>query len=50
MSTDFNQFWYSGKDLTYILACLSRVVREMTAYQLNNYDVNAFVELFDMCM
>ena len=22
----------------------------MTAYQLNNYDVNAFVELFDMCV
>ena len=42
--------WYSGKDLTYILACLSSVVRKMTAYQLNNCDVNAFVELFDMCM
>ena len=50
MSTDFNQFWYSGEDLTYILACLSSVVRKMTAYQLNKYDVNAFVELFDMCM
>ena len=32
------------------MACLSSVVREMTAYQLNNYDVNAFVELFDMCI
>ena len=42
--------WYSGKDLTYILACLSSVVRKMTANQLNNYDVNAFVELFDKCM
>ena len=42
--------WYSGKDLTYILACLSTVVRKMTAYELNIYDVNAFVELFDMCM
>ena len=42
--------WYSGKDLAYILACLSSVVRKITAYQLNNYDVNAFVELFDMCM
>ena len=42
--------WYSGKDLTYILACLSSVARKMTAYQLNNYDVNVFVELFDMCM
>ena len=45
MNTDFNQF-LAGKDLTYILACLSSVVRKMTAYQLNNYDVNAFVELF----
>ena len=42
--------WYSGKDLTNVLACLSSVVRKMTAYQRNNYDVNAFVELFDMCM
>ena len=50
MNTDFNQFWYSGKDLTYILACLSSVVRKITAYQWNNYDVNAFVVLFDMCM
>ena len=50
MNTDLNQSWYSGKDLTYILACLSTVVRKTTAYQLNNYDVNAFVELFDMCM
>ena len=42
--------WYSGTDLVDIFACLSSVVRKMTAYQLNNYDVNAFVELFDMCM
>ena len=32
------------------MACLSRVVRKMTAYQLNKHDVNAFVELFDMYM
>ena len=32
------------------MACLSSVVRKMTAYQLNKYDANAFVELFDMCM
>ena len=38
MNTDFNQF------------LVSSVVRKMTAYQLNNYDVNVFVELFDMCM
>ena len=50
MNTYFISSWYSVKDLTYILACLSSVVRKMTAYQLNNYDVNAFVELFDMCM
>ena len=43
MNTDFNQFLV----FRYILACLSSVVRKMTAYQVNNYDVNAFVELFD---
>ena len=47
---DFNKFLVFRLDLTYIFACLSSVVRKMTAYQLNNYDVNAFVELFDMCM
>ena len=50
MNTDLTSSWYSGKDLTYILACLSSVVRKMTAYQVNNYDVNAFVKLFDMFM
>ena len=34
MNTDVNQFLISGKDSTYILACLSSVVRKMTAYQL----------------
>ena len=33
MNTDENQFLIF-KDLTYILACLSSVVRKMTAYQL----------------
>ena len=50
MNIDFNQFLYSSTDLTYTLACLSSVVRKMTAYQLNNNYVNVFVELFDMCM
>ena len=32
------------------MASLSSVVRKMTAYQLNKYAANAFVELFDMCI
>ena len=32
------------------MASLSSVVRKMTDYQLNKYNANAFVELFDMCM
>ena len=32
------------------MAFLSSVIRKMTAYQLNKYDANAFVELSDMCM
>ena len=32
------------------MASISSVVRKMTTYQLNNYDANAFVELFHMCM
>ena len=50
MNTDFNQFLVFRQRLTNILACLSSVLRKMTAYQLHNYDVNAFVELFDMCV
>ena len=50
MNTDFNQFLVFSQRFNLYIGMLISVVRKMTAYQLNNYGVNYFVELFDMCM
>ena len=50
MNTDFNKFLVFRLRFNLYIGMLIKCLRKMTAYQLYNYDVNAFVELFDMCM
>ena len=51
MNTDFNQFLVFRKRFNlYIGMLIKGCKKNDSLYQLNNYDVNAFVELFDMCM